>query len=175
MDEAAVLERAAAVRLAVFDVDGVFTDGRLYLSESGEEMRAFCVHDGLGIRLLVQAGVEVAILSGRASKSLPARMQELGVQHCLMGRFNKWEAFTELAAPLGISAEESCFVGDDLVDLPLLRRGRLAIAPADAHPLVREVAHWVTRQPGGDGVVRQVCESLLKARGAWQQVMDHYR
>lgn len=168
-------ERAASIRLVIFDVDGVFTDGRLYLGESGEEMRAFCVHDGLGVKLLVQAGVAVAVLSGRASNILEQRMVELGVRHCITGRSDKWEAFGPLAAELGVSAEEACYVGDDLVDLPLLRRVGLSAAPADAHPKVLRTVDWVTERPGGNGAVREICETILKAREAWQRILDRYR
>lgn len=168
-------ERAAGIRLVIFDVDGVFTDGRLYLGESGEEMRAFCVHDGFGVRLLIQAGVAVAVLSGRASKILGQRMAELGVRHCITGRSDKWEAFGPLAAEIGVSPEEVCYVGDDLVDLPLLRRVGLSAAPADAHPEVRRAVDWVTERPGGGGAVREICETILKAREEWQKTLARYR
>ena len=173
--EAELLERAADIRLVVFDVDGVFTDGRLYLGESGEETRAFCVHDGLGVKLLLQAGVEVAVLSGRASAILGQRMEELGVRHCITGRYDKWAAFGPLSQEIGVGTGQTCYVGDDLVDLPLLRRVRLSAAPADAHPEVRRAVDWVTGRVGGNGAVREVCETILKAREAWQEVLARYR
>jgi 3-deoxy-D-manno-octulosonate 8-phosphate phosphatase (KDO 8-P phosphatase) len=158
-------QRAARIRLAIFDVDGVLTDGRLYFTERGEELKVFNVRDGHGIRMLRDAGIHVAVISGRESRAVAVRMSELGVEHVYMGRSNKLLVFDGLLRSLKLSAEVACYLGDDLPDLPVLRRCGLSVAVADAHPLVRERAHWVTTNPGGRGAAREVCELVLQAQG----------
>jgi 3-deoxy-D-manno-octulosonate 8-phosphate phosphatase (KDO 8-P phosphatase) len=160
-----VLEKASRIRLAIFDVDGVLTDGNLYLGNNGEELKAFNIKDGLGIKLLMQSGVEVGVITGRSSKLVAQRMESLGVKYVYQGRLEKLPAYLELLTELELKPEQVAYVGDDLIDLPLMRRTGLAVAVQDAHSLVKQHAHWQTSLPGGRGAVREVCELLMKAQG----------
>jgi 3-deoxy-D-manno-octulosonate 8-phosphate phosphatase (KDO 8-P phosphatase) len=162
----AVLERARRIRLLVLDVDGVLTDGRLYLSASGEEFKVFHVRDGSGIVALRRAGVEVAIISGRDCAAVVRRAGELGIRHVRQGVADKGEALDALLAELGLAAHEAACVGDDTPDAPMLQRAGLAIGVADAHPALLAAAHWVTKSAGGCGAVREVCDLLLSARAS---------
>jgi 3-deoxy-D-manno-octulosonate 8-phosphate phosphatase (KDO 8-P phosphatase) len=159
-----VLERARRVQLLVLDVDGVLTDGRLYITERGEETKVFHVRDGSGIVALQRAGVPVAIISGRASAAVARRAEELGIRHVQQGVGDKGAALESLLATLGIAPEVVACVGDDTPDVPMLERSGLAVAVADAHATARAVAHWVTAAPGGRGAVRELCDLLLHAR-----------
>ncbi len=157
-------DRARDVRLLVLDVDGVLTDGRLYLSPEGEEFKVFHVRDGSGLVALRRAGLEVAIISGRDCAAVQRRADELGIRHVRQGVGDKGAALRELLAALGLGAAQTACVGDDTPDLPLLAAARLAVAVADAHPAVRAVAHLVTQAKGGRGAVREVCDLLLETR-----------
>lgn len=160
----ALLERAARVRLLVLDVDGVLTDGRLYYDAEGREFKSFHVRDGLGLKRCMQAGIAVAVISGRRSRATETRMSELGVRHVMLGHDDKRAAWDGLLARLGIAAADTACIGDDLPDLPLLERAGLAIAVADAEAPLLEASHWVTSRPGGRGAVREACDLLLAAR-----------
>ncbi|MBK7250575.1 MAG: HAD family hydrolase [Gammaproteobacteria bacterium] len=149
------------IRLLVLDVDGVLTDGRLWFGPRGEQMKVFHVRDGHGIRLAQAAGIEVAVISGRRSPAVSRRCRELGIRHVLQGIADKLAAFEALRAALGVSAAECACVGDDLPDVPVMRRAGVAFAVADAHPLARRAARHVTRLRGGEGAVREVCDLLL--------------
>jgi 3-deoxy-D-manno-octulosonate 8-phosphate phosphatase (KDO 8-P phosphatase) len=156
---------ARAIRLVVFDIDGVFTDGRLFLDSHGiETHKIFHVRDGFGVRQLLENGVEVAIISGRDSAAVAARMAALGVQHVFQGCDDKLPVLLKLLAQLDIAPEHTAFVGDDEPDLPPMAAVALAIAVADAHPRVRAASHWVTGNRGGQGAVREVAEFLLGSR-----------
>ena len=155
---------AAAIRLAVFDIDGVFTDGRLYFTPDGGEIKTFNVRDGHGVKQLLAAGIEVAIISGRSSVAVERRMQELGVRHVHQGIGDKVAVFEKLREELGVSAEECSFLGDDTQDLSVMQLVGLPAAPADAHPDVLPHARWSTRAGGGQGAVREFCDALLAAR-----------
>lgn len=157
-------ERAARVQLAVFDVDGVFTDGRLYYGARGEQLKAFHVRDGHGIKLLLRHGIRVAVISGRRSPAVTQRMRELGIRHLFQGRDDKLAVLQKLLQQLKLAWNQVACVGDDLVDLPLFESAGLAVAVADAQPEVRARAHHVTRTRGGEGAVREVCDLLLAAR-----------
>lgn len=159
-----MLARARRIRLLVLDVDGVLTDGRLYLSASGEELKVFHVRDGAGLVAVRRAGIDVAIVSGRDSAAVTRRAAELGIERVLQGVADKGAALDSLLTELGVAAHEVACVGDDSPDLPMLQRAGLAIGVADAHPAVREVVHWVTPSPGGRGAVREACDLLLNAR-----------
>ena len=158
--------RAVRVQLAVFDVDGVFTDGRLYYGARGEQLKAFHVRDGHGIKLLLRYGMHVAVVSGRRSPAVTQRMRELGIRHLFQGRDDKLRVLQKLLPKLRLTWKQVACVGDDLVDLPLFNAAGVAIAVADAQPEVRARAHYVTRAPGGQGAVREVCDLLLAARNA---------
>jgi 3-deoxy-D-manno-octulosonate 8-phosphate phosphatase (KDO 8-P phosphatase) len=162
----AVLERASRIRLLVLDVDGVLTDGRLYLSADGEELKVFHVRDGSGLVAIQRAGVTVAIISGRDSAAVTRRARELGIQHVHQGVSDKGAELERLLAELGVAPEETACVGDDTPDAPMLRRAGLAIGVADAHAALLASAHWVTQSNGGQGAVREVCDLLLSARGS---------
>lgn len=155
---------AARIRLAVFDVDGVMTDGRLYLMPGGEEMKVFHASDGLGLKRLMQAGVEVAFLSGRQSAVVAERAAALGVQYVYQGHEDKLPVFEQILSATGIAAHATAFTGDDLPDLPVILAAGLGIAVANAASKVREHADFVTSRPGGEGAVREVCDLLLDAR-----------
>jgi 3-deoxy-D-manno-octulosonate 8-phosphate phosphatase (KDO 8-P phosphatase) len=161
-----VYRRARAVRVAVFDVDGVLTDGTLYFAEGGGEIKAFHALDGHGLVLLRQAGVELALVSSRSSRCVEARARGLGIELLYQGVADKLRAFDEVLARLGFGAEAAAYTGDDLPDLPVLERCGLAVAVPDAPALVRRRAHYVTRARGGRGAAREVCELILRARQA---------
>lgn len=158
------LDRLADIRLVAFDVDGVFTDGRFYLADDGAETKAFHTQDGYGVRRLLEAGVEVAVISGRRSPAVQHRMAELQVRHVVLGCKDKVAAFDELIAALGIEAGDCAFVGDDMPDLALLDHVGLSIAVANAVQAVQERCDYVTRKPGGFGAVREVCDLVAGSR-----------
>lgn len=169
-----VLARAAKIRLLICDVDGVLTDGRLYFTPDGHELKSFHARDGHGLKLLQRTGVQAAVISGRSSPAVALRMSSLGIEHVYQGRENKLEPFQELLGRLDLKAEQAAFVGDDVLDLPLLRRVGLAVAVADAHFTLRETVHWVTAQPGGLGAVREVCDLIMLAQGRLQGIIESY-
>ncbi|GMW06961.1 MAG: HAD hydrolase family protein [Gammaproteobacteria bacterium] len=162
--EAALLRRAAGVRLLILDVDGVMTDGRLHYDPDGREFKSFHVRDGFGLKRVMEAGIEVAVISGRRSGAAAGRMADLGIRHFMLGREDKGAALDELLAKLGIGADAAACVGDDVPDLPVMRRVALAVAVADCHPSILSAAAWRTSLPGGAGAVREVCDLLLAAR-----------
>jgi 3-deoxy-D-manno-octulosonate 8-phosphate phosphatase (KDO 8-P phosphatase) len=169
-----ILEKAASIRLLIFDVDGVLTDGSLFIGDDGQEYKAFNSRDGHGIKMLQKHGVIVAIITGRTSRVVEHRMENLGVSHVYQGKLEKLPAFEELIAELGIPAEQTAYVGDDVVDLPVMRRTGLAIAVQDAHELVLKHSHWQTPSNGGRGAARDVCEMLMQARGVLKDELDSY-
>jgi 3-deoxy-D-manno-octulosonate 8-phosphate phosphatase (KDO 8-P phosphatase) len=169
-----ILEKAARIRLLIFDVDGVLTDGSLFVGDDGQEYKAFHSRDGHGIKMLQKHGVIVGIITGRTSKVVEHRMANLGITHVYQGKLEKLPAFEELIGKLGISPRETAYVGDDVVDLPVMRRVGLAIAVQDAHPLVVQHCHWQTAHGGGRGAARDACEMLLEARGVLKQELDSY-
>lgn len=169
-----ILDKASRIQLVVFDVDGVLTDGSLFIGDDGQEYKAFHSRDGHGIKMLLGHGVEIAIITGRTSMVVEHRMKNLGISHVYQGKLEKLPAFEELIAKLGIAAEHTAYVGDDVVDLPVMRRVGLAIAVQDAHPLVRQHSHWQTPRGGGRGAARDVCELLMEARGVLDSEMDKY-
>jgi 3-deoxy-D-manno-octulosonate 8-phosphate phosphatase (KDO 8-P phosphatase) len=174
MDE--IYARAAAIKLAIFDVDGVLTDGRLFFDEQGREYKSFHARDGLGINLLQQTGVKVAVISGRKAVSVEKRMQGLGIAPELIfqGQQNKLEALESLMSALHLSLAQIAHTGDDLVDLPLLRRVGLAIAVADAHSSITPHVHWQTRNHGGCGAAREVCDLIMDAQNNLTSTVNKY-
>ena len=169
-----ILERAAQIRFVIFDVDGVLTDGSLFLGDNGEEYKAFNSKDGHGMRMLQDSGVGIGIITGRTSNVVSVRMASLGISHVYQGKREKLPAYEELRQKLGLDDQEIAYVGDDVVDLPIMCRVGLAIAVQDAHPLVRQYSHWQTAVPGGRGAAREVCELLMEAQGNLQATFDHY-
>jgi 3-deoxy-D-manno-octulosonate 8-phosphate phosphatase (KDO 8-P phosphatase) len=157
-------DAAAEIRLVIFDVDGVFTNGLLYLSDDGTETKTFNVKDGHGVKLLMRAGVEVAIISGRRSAAVDRRMEELGVRHVFQGIRDKLAVFRDLIGRLGIEPAEVAYLGDDLPDLDVMRVVGLPAATGDAHPDLLPHAVWTSARPGGHGAVREFCDLLLAAR-----------
>jgi len=168
------LQRASRVRLMLFDVDGVLTDGKLWYGATGEALKAFSALDGHGIKLLLQSGTAVGLLSGRNSQAVAVRAAELGVAHVLQGIDDKRAAFDSLLAKLGLAAADAGFMGDELVDLPVLRHCGFACAPREAPELVRGHAHYVAQAPAGAGAAREVCEFLMGAQGRLQGALARY-
>ncbi len=156
--------RLATVSLVGFDVDGVFTDGRLYMSDDGSETKTFHTQDGYGVRRLLDAGVEVAVISGRASAAVERRMAELGVRHVHLACKDKVAVFRELLQSLKLDAASAAFVGDDVPDLGVLDAAGVAIGVANAHPSIHGACDWITTRSGGSGAVREVCDAVLAAR-----------
>ena len=159
-----VAARARAVRLAIFDVDGVMTDGTLFIGAQGEAFKAFNILDGHGMKMLQSAGVATAIISGRSSEAVARRAAELGIEHVVQGSSDKVAAFEALIAMLDLAPEQCAFVGDDLPDLAVMRRCGFAVAVANAAEAVKSAAHYVTRASGGRGAVREFCELVLAAQ-----------
>jgi len=159
------LARAKRLRLMIFDVDGVLTDGRLWYGPEGEALKVFHVVDGHGLKMLAESGVVIALLSGRRSAAVERRGAELGIVHVLQGIDDKRSAFERLLAQLGVDAAAAGFMGDELVDLPVMTRCGFACAPPQAPAFVRRQAQYVTRAPGGGGAVRELCELVMQAQG----------
>jgi len=169
-----ILDKASKIKLVIFDVDGVLTDGRLYVTESGEEIKAFHSRDGHGMKMLQSTGVEVAIITGRTSNIVTHRMNELGIAHVYQGRRDKYPAFVDLTEKLGLQPEQVAYVGDDVVDLPVMKHVGLAIAVQDANIWVKKHAHWQTQQCGGLGAARDVCELIMEAQGKLEAELAKY-
>jgi len=160
-----LLERARRVRLLALDVDGVLTDGRIYYDDRGGEIKAFSTRDGLGMRLLADNGITLALITARQSEIVARRAANLGIEHVYQGRNNKLDAFNHLLAETGLDEAQACYAGDDWLDIPVLDRAGLSVTVADADPVVRGRVHWVTTRPGGHGAVREICDLLLAAEG----------
>ena len=174
LDGGEVGRRAARVKLLLLDCDGVLTDGRITLVSGGDEEKSFHTRDGHGLVLLHRAGLQSAVISGRTSAALERRARDLGIPHLRQGTHDKIVEYREVLAAAGVSEDETCVVGDDVTDIPLMRRSALAVAVSDATAETRVHAHYVTRLPGGFGAVREVCELILKAQGRWEELMRRY-
>jgi len=168
------LERARRLRLMLFDVDGVLTDGRLWYGPQGEQLKVFHSLDGHGVKLLQQAGIAAGILSGRSSAAVALRAAELGVAHVLQGIEHKRPAFAALLARLGLEPRETGYMGDDLPDLPVLAHCGFACAPREACAEVLRGAHYVASAPAGGGAAREVCDFLLRSQGRMESVLARY-
>lgn len=169
-----VMDRARRVRVAIFDVDGVLTDGTLYLSDADREMKAFNIRDGLGMKLLQQTGVRLALLTGRRSECVERRSRELGIDYTVQGAGNKGVAYDRLLEEMNVTPEETSYMGDDLIDLPVLRRCGLAATVADAPDIVKANAHITTRLAGGRGAVREFCEYVMRTQGTFAGAIEQY-
>ncbi len=169
-----VKARAAKIKLLIMDVDGVLTGGQIILDNNGTEYKAFHVRDGHGIKMAMRAGITVAIITGRESKVVAVRARELGIDEVHQKSYDKLATYTELVSRLGVRDEEAAFIGDDIVDIPVMKRVGLAVAVADAEEYVKQGAHAVTERRGGDGAVREVVDYVLKARGDWDRLTTKY-
>lgn len=176
LNEQRLPEQAKTIRGIIFDVDGVLTDGRLYLGDDGQEYKSFHSLDGHGLRLLLEQGFRLGIITGRTSQVVAHRMQDLGISDVYQGYRKKLPAFEALCAAWQLPPAQLAFVGDDVVDLPVMTRVGLAISVANAHPLVKAHSHWQTTHNGGAGAVREIAEGLLSAQGKlatlWQSYLN---
>jgi len=169
------LARARRVRLVIFDVDGVLTDGKLWYGPGGEELKAFHAFDGHGVRLLELGGLRTALISGRESQAVAERARELGIEHVIQGADDKQSAFRSLLRRVGLKRQASAYMGDDLVDMPVLTRCGFACTPHEAPEEVRRCAHYVASAPAGHGAAREVCEFILEAQGKLGRVLARFR
>lgn len=167
-----VTERLKQVQMVLLDVDGVLTAGEIIYGDSGEQFKVFNVKDGLGIRMLKAADIQVGIVTGRGGSALRHRCANLGIDLVFEGVRDKAQALAQATERTGIAAEATAFIGDDLLDLSIMKRVGLAVAVADAHAMVRAIAHLTTRAAGGRGAVREVCEAILKAQGRWDTILQ---
>ena len=167
-------QRAQAIKLAIFDVDGVLTDGRLYFLTDGSEFKTFNTLDGQGIKMLINSGVRTAIISGRSTPVVEKRANNLGIQHLYQGREDKLVVLDELLGELELDYAEVAYLGDDLPDLPVIRRVGLGMAVANAAGFVRQHAHGVTEARGGEGAAREFCELIMRAQGSLEAALDAY-
>ncbi|MFP3869324.1 MAG: KdsC family phosphatase [Syntrophobacteria bacterium] len=167
-------EQASRIKLLILDVDGVLTDGGLVFHDNGRESKVFHVHDGQGIRLLQRAGIEVALLSGRSSQVVAHRAGELGIELVVQGSKNKLAAYEDILKQRRLDDRDVAYMGDDLVDVPVLKRVGLAVSVADAAGAVHSYCHVSTEKCGGHGAVREVCDFLLQAQGRWEEVTALY-
>lgn len=164
-----IIKKAEKVQLLICDVDGVMSDGLIYMGNNGEELKAFNVRDGYGIRCLLTSGIEVAIITGRQSKLLENRAKTLGITYLYQGQHNKLLAYQQLLDTLNLIPEQIAYIGDDLIDLPVMEKVGLSVAVADAHPLLTPRADYVTRLSGGRGAVRELCDLILLAQGLLEE------
>ncbi len=160
-----IINRAKDIRLLICDVDGVLSDGLIYMGNQGEELKTFNVRDGYGIHCLKNAGIEVAIITGRSAKLLEDRVKTLGITFLYQGQSDKRLAYNELRAKLALQPDQIAYIGDDLIDLPVMIQVGLSVTVADAHPLMLPKAHYITRMAGGRGAVRELCDVILLAQG----------
>ncbi len=167
-------KKLSQIRLLLLDVDGVLTDGGITYTDQGEEIKSFNAKDGLGIRLAMESGIKVGIITGRKSNALNHRCKNLGIDLVFDGAVDKIKAFDTLLLDTDIPACRTAFMGDDLIDLGVMKRSGLSFCPADAHPYVRKNADIVTMHQGGNGAVREVCDAILKAQNKWETIVDRY-
>lgn len=169
-----VAHKAQAIKLLILDVDGVLTNGEIYLTASGEEIKAFNTLDGLGLKMLQKTGVQLAIMTGRDAAGVAHRARGLGIDYYLAGIHDKRQAFLDLIAQVNVRPEECAFIGDDVVDLPVMVRCGLAIAVPNAHAWVHHYADYITHAHAGNGAVREACEMMLQAKSCLQDALSEY-
>jgi len=170
-DQTFPMDLAKGIRMLVLDIDGVMTAGQIFITDAGEQIKAFNVRDGHGLKMLQRAGIEVAILTGRTSKVVELRAKELGIEHVIQGSLRKADGMQVLCEQAGVEASDCAYMGDDVIDLPAMRLCRLSMAPSDAYKAVQKQVDWVAACAGGAGAVRQACEGLILANGQWQDVL----
>jgi 3-deoxy-D-manno-octulosonate 8-phosphate phosphatase (KDO 8-P phosphatase) len=169
-----LIEKMKTIRLLVLDVDGVMTDGKIIMNDMGREVKNFDVKDGHGIKILMRCGIDVILLTGRRSAVVDHRAKDIGIEEVYQGIFNKLEKFEEILQNKSFNYENIAFVGDDIVDIPLLKRVGFSVAVADATEDVKKCVDYITKKAGGDGAVREVCELILQAQGKWIDVAKRY-
>lgn len=169
-----IFEKAAKIRLVIFDVDGVLTDGSLFFDAEGQEYKAFYARDGLGMKMLQSTGVIIAIITARSSPVVKHRMDNLGIQHVYQGQLDKLAAFKQLATKLKVEPQQVAYVGDDVIDIAVMLQVGLAIAVADAHALTIKHSHWQTQAIGGRGAAREVCELIMQAQGTFESELSKF-
>jgi len=169
-----LIEKARPIKLVIFDVDGVLTDGSLFYGDDGLEYKAFNSQDGHGMKMLQSSGVDIGIITGRTSDVVKHRMENLGIKHVYQGQLNKLPAFTKLTKELNVDTDEVAYVGDDVVDLPILIRVGLAITVQEGHELVKKHAHWICQKPAGRGAAREICEMIMQAQGNLEPMLEEY-
>lgn len=169
-----LLAKAQAVKLLICDIDGVLTDGRLHITQDGIHYLSFHVHDGLGLKLLMHSGIEVAIITTSPSPIIDCRMQQLGIKHYFKHQYDKLIAYEQLQQSLSLEDKQIAYIGDDLIDLPVLERAGLSIAVANAVSEVQQQVSWVTTKAGGQGAVREVCELIMRAQGTRQDALTTF-
>jgi len=171
---ASATQLAANVKAIVFDVDGVLTDGGLYRSDDGQEIKRFHAADGLGIRMLGDAGITIAVITGRESNVVRHRCEELQIKHFIQGAKDKLPAFESLCEKLKLKPEEFAYMGDDIIDLPVMRRVGLALTVPNANAEVDEIAHWKSTRTGGNGAAREACELILRSKNLYDEAVKRY-
>ena len=174
MPNANIISKAANIRCLICDIDGVLTNGYIYLNTAGEELRAFHVHDGMGLKLLLLAGIEVAVITTTPNNIIDKRMQQLGIQHYFKGQVNKQQAYDTLKKRLNLQDEAFAYIGDDLPDIPLMQQVGLGVAVGNAVDAVKAAADWQTQKPGGAGGVRELCDLILDTQNKRQIALDNY-
>lgn len=174
MDKKIIMEKAANIKLAVFDVDGVLTDGKLILGESGNEYKSFHVRDGHGLVMLLESGCKIAVITARSSNIVAERMESLGIKYVFQGEKDKGARLLKLIEELGLEQEQVAYVGDDVIDLPAMIHVGLPIAVADAHIEVKNNAAWITENRGGLGAAREVCELIMRAQNKYDDRIKRY-
>ena len=169
-----VIERAKKIKLIILDVDGVLTDGRVIFSSSGEELKCFNAQDGCAMVLARRAGIKIAFITGRSSAILERRAREHNVTEVFQNVFNKLEVFNRLLGKYQLQPDEVAFLGDDLVDIAVMKKSGLAVAVVNAVPEVKDVSHYITKREGGKGAIREIADLIIKSQGKWQEVTKPY-
>jgi len=170
-----ITQRAVPIKMFLLDVDGVLTDGKLYFSNSGDELKAFNIQDGLGIKFLQRNGITVGIVTGKRSQLVANRARDLGIEIVVQGREDKLVAIQEIMVGRDINLSEVAYMGDDLPDLSAINAVGLGMTVANGVPEIKKSAHWISRYNGGDGAVREACEFILNAQGKWERLLRDYR
>ncbi len=167
-------ERIKKIRLVILDIDGILTDGRIVYDNKGNELKFFDVHDGFGIVLLRRAGIDTVIMTAKRSNVVSRRAKDFKVKHLYQNCFDKLKTFNEVLEEFDIPAKEICFMGDDLIDIPVLKRVGFAVSVPNAVDEAKEAAHYITKRQGGRGAVREICDLIIKTQGGWEDIMRRY-
>jgi 3-deoxy-D-manno-octulosonate 8-phosphate phosphatase (KDO 8-P phosphatase) len=169
-----LIDKIKEIKILILDVDGVLTDGRIFIDDSGNELKGFNVRDGHGIKLVIRGGIEVIFLTGRRSRVVEHRAKDLGVEEVYQKALNKKEVLDQILKEKKVSAVTVAYIGDDIVDIPVLKKAGFSVAVADAHEDVKKIVDYITRMKGGEGAVREICEIILKVQGTWDGLVDRY-